>query len=117
MDVGWRAFTNACASAMGQINRIVRLGREINDREFLEDISRAVILYSESFALRIGVHEALFRNVVQMLGNKQQQEEWIENVNEFKIIGCFAMVRTLLDRSPLLYTDSLNRLSWVIALP
>ncbi|CAO0800670.1 unnamed protein product [Mucor circinelloides] len=77
--------------AMGQINRIVRLGREINDREFLEDISRAVILYSESFALRIGVHEALFRNVVQMLGNKQQQEEWIENVNEFKIIGCFAM--------------------------
>jgi acyl-CoA oxidase len=77
---------------MGQINRIVRLGREINDREFLEDISRAVILYSESFALRIGVHEALFRNVVQMLGNKQQQEEWIENVNEFKIIGCFAMV-------------------------
>lgn len=79
-------------SAMGQINRIVRLGYEINDREFLEDISRAVILYSESFALRIGVHEALFRNVVQMLGNKQQQEDWIENVNQFKIIGCFAMV-------------------------
>lgn len=80
---------------MGQINRIVRLFRETQDREFVLEASKAVFFYSESFALRIGVHEALFRNVVQMLGNKEQQERWVPNVNEFRIIGCFAMVTNL----------------------
>ncbi|KAI8075645.1 acyl-CoA dehydrogenase/oxidase [Thamnidium elegans] len=76
---------------MGQINRIVRLFSETQDRDFVLEASKALCFYSESFALRIGVHEALFRNVVQMLGNKEQQERWVQNVNEFRIIGCFAM--------------------------
>jgi acyl-CoA oxidase len=80
---------------MGQINRLVRLYGETKDKQFLDEISKAVFMYSESFALRIGVHEALFRNVVQMLGSKQQQEEWIDHVNEFRIIGCFAMVKNM----------------------
>ncbi|KAI9475460.1 MAG: acyl-CoA dehydrogenase/oxidase [Benjaminiella poitrasii] len=76
---------------MGQINRIARIAQESNDREFIEDISRAVITYSESFGLRIGVHEALFRNVIQMLGNKEQVDEWLDHINQFRVIGCFAM--------------------------
>jgi acyl-CoA oxidase len=79
---------------MGQINRLVRIFSEKrDDKELIYDVSRAVFAYSESFALRIGVHEALFRNVIQMLGSKEQQAQWIDDVNEFKIIGCFAMVR------------------------
>lgn len=81
---------------MGQINRVVRLFSETQDREFVLEASKAMCFYSESFALRIGVHEALFRNVVQMLGNKEQQERWVQNVNEFRIIGCFAMVTSLI---------------------
>lgn len=77
---------------MGQINRLVRIFAEKPDKEFIYDVSRAIFTYSESFALRIGVHEALFRNVVQMLGSKEQEAQWINDVNEFKIIGCFAMV-------------------------
>lgn len=77
---------------MGQINRLVRIFAENPDKDFIYDVSRAIFLYSESFALRIGVHEALFRNVIQMLGSKEQQAQWVDNINEFKIIGCFAMV-------------------------
>jgi acyl-CoA oxidase len=80
---------------MGQINRLVRLAAESNDKDFVFDVNRAVFYYSESFALRIGVHAALFKNVIQMLGSKQQQEEWVDNINEFRIIGCFAMVYIL----------------------
>lgn len=80
---------------MGQINRLVRLTAESNDKDFMLDVSRAVFYYSESFALRIGVHQALFRNVVEMLGSKQQQEEWVHNVDKYHIIGCFAMVNRL----------------------
>lgn len=78
---------------MGQINRLVRIFAENPDKDFIYDVSRAIFLYSESFALRIGVHEALFRNVIQMLGSKEQQAEWVDSINEFKVIGCFAMVR------------------------
>lgn len=77
---------------MGQINRLHNLSNGIQDKEFHSEISKALLLYSESFALRIGVHGSLFRNVIQMLGSKQQQDQWIENINEFRIIGCFAMV-------------------------
>ena len=78
---------------MGQINRLARIFSEKNDKEFLYEISKAVFIYSESFALRIGVHEALFRNVIQMLGSKEQQALWVDDINTFKVIGCFAMVR------------------------
>lgn len=79
---------------MGQIHRLHKLSNEIKDDAFHLEISKALLLYSESFALRIGVHSSLFQNVIQMLGSKQQQDEWIHNINELRMIGCFAMVKT-----------------------
>lgn len=79
---------------MGQINRLARFSNdETQDREFVSEVCKSAFIYSESLALRIGVHEALFRNVIQMLGNKEQQEHWIPHINAYRVIGCFSMVK------------------------
>lgn len=82
---------------MGQINRLQSLSNEIKDTEFRLEINKALVIYSENFAIRSGVHESVFRNVIQMLGDKKQQDHWIENISEFRMIGCFAMVTPFCD--------------------
>ncbi|KAI8978653.1 acyl-CoA dehydrogenase/oxidase [Pilobolus umbonatus] len=77
---------------MGQIHRMATLHLAGDgSRDQFYEISNAVMIYSESFGLRIGVHDSLFRNVIQMLGNKEQQEEWVPLIDEFQVIGCFSM--------------------------
>ncbi|KAI8084287.1 uncharacterized protein B0P05DRAFT_534964 [Gilbertella persicaria] len=76
---------------MGQLHRLANLSREIQDKKFTQLVYKAVFHYSESCALRMGVHEALFRNAIQMLGNKEQQQEWVPDIDEHRVLGCFAM--------------------------
>lgn len=82
-------------STMGQIYRMHTLSKEIQDPAFHLELFQALIIYSESFALRFGVHGSLFNNVIQMLGSKEQQEQWVENIQDIRMIGCFAMVNIL----------------------
>ncbi|KAI8145016.1 acyl-CoA dehydrogenase/oxidase [Fennellomyces sp. T-0311] len=81
----WREFT------MGQIYRCIQIFQEESDREYAYQIARAVNVYSESFSMRFFVHESLFRNVVTMLGNKEQQKQWVEDIDNVRVYGCFAM--------------------------
>lgn len=77
---------------MGQIYRMLQLTHDIQDKELLQDIHLALSIYSPSYNMRTGVHETLFRNVIQMLGNKQQNEKWLDSIASCEIFGCFAMV-------------------------
>lgn len=79
---------------MGQLNRLARLAHEFDDREKLKEIAEAAILYAESLAFKFGVHDSLFRNVINMLGSKDQQQEWIPLVDSSRILGSFSMVNT-----------------------
>ncbi|KAI9301726.1 hypothetical protein BJ944DRAFT_233660 [Cunninghamella echinulata] len=77
---------------MGQICRIIQLflsGKY--DREQAYQIAIAVNMYNESFSMRFFVHDSLFRNVVNMLGNKEQQDKWNDDIDNYRIFGCFAM--------------------------
>ena len=78
---------------MGQIYRVAQLLQEYgHDREFAYEIGKAVNVYSESFSMRFFVHESLFRNVINMLGTKEQAQKWNDDINNLKVYGCFAMV-------------------------
>lgn len=77
---------------MGQLHRLARLAQEMTDKEKLRDIAEAAILYAESLAFKFGVHDSLFRNVINMLGSKEQQTEWIPLVDSSRILGSFSMV-------------------------
>ncbi|KAI7853703.1 acyl-CoA dehydrogenase/oxidase [Circinella umbellata] len=80
---------------MGQIHRFVKLLQDPVIRsqgpEFAEALFQALVNYSESFSMRIGVHRALFRNVLLMLGSDEQRDEWLADVDNYRIFGCFAM--------------------------
>ncbi|KAF7726406.1 acyl-Coenzyme A oxidase [Apophysomyces ossiformis] len=79
---------------MGQIYRIIELLKDPayrNDKELVYEIARAANMYNESFSMRFFIHDSLFRNVVMMLGDKEQREKWLDEVDNFRILGCFAM--------------------------
>ncbi|ORZ08901.1 acyl-CoA dehydrogenase/oxidase [Absidia repens] len=61
------------------------------DKELSYEIARAVNIYNESFSMRFFVHDSLFRNVVNMLGNKEQQDAWNDDIDNYRVYGCFAM--------------------------
>ncbi|KAG1221090.1 hypothetical protein G6F35_006238 [Rhizopus arrhizus] len=76
---------------MGQIYRVTQILKDTKDKDFAMEIVRAINLYSESFSMRFFVHYGLFRNVVSMLGNEEQQRRYIDDIDKFRIFGCFAM--------------------------
>ncbi|KAI8364351.1 acyl-CoA dehydrogenase/oxidase [Radiomyces spectabilis] len=79
---------------MGQIFRVIQIFKDPvkgADKELVYEMARAVNMYSESFSMRFFVHDSLFRNVVNMLGNKEQQAYWNPEIENFRILGCFAM--------------------------
>lgn len=76
---------------MGQIYRVIQILKDVKDKDFSAEIIRAVNIYSESFAMRFFIHCELFRNVISMLGNKEQQERYLDDIDNFRILGCFAM--------------------------
>lgn len=76
---------------MGQIYRIAQIAQK-EGRDWAYDVGIATNVYSESFSMRFFVHDSLFRNVVKMLGNKEQQAQWLDDVENFRVYGCFAMV-------------------------
>lgn len=80
---------------MGQIYRIAQLMGDPNfpDKEFVREIAMAANIYNESFSMRVFVHDALFKSVINMLGNEEQQARYNDDIDNFRIYGCFAMVK------------------------
>lgn len=91
---------------------------EFTDKELAYEIGHATNVYSESFSMRFFVHDSLFRNVVNMLGNKEQQDRYNDDISNFRIFGCFAMVSGWLKRRGLRDTDQCTfRPSWATVRP
>lgn len=82
---------------MGQIFRVIQIMKATEDKELGYEIGHATNVYSESFSMRFFVHDSLFRNVVNMLGNKEQQDRYNDDISNFRIFGCFAMVCKYID--------------------
>ncbi|CAO3618559.1 unnamed protein product [Cunninghamella echinulata] len=77
---------------MRQVYRLAQMYlNDEYDPELREEISFAVKKYSPSLSMRLFVHDSLFRNVVNMLGNKEQQDKWNDDIDKYRIFGCFAM--------------------------
>ncbi|KAI8332256.1 acyl-CoA dehydrogenase/oxidase [Chlamydoabsidia padenii] len=77
---------------MGEIHRLIQLSLSGKyDKDLMYEIFRTTNLYNESFSMRFFVHDSLFRNVVNMLGNKEQADRYNDDIDNFRIWGCFAM--------------------------
>ncbi|KAF9138463.1 acyl-Coenzyme A oxidase [Mortierella sp. GBA39] len=76
---------------MRQIARVIELRKQIKDPRLAQALFTAMAYYSESFSMRIYVHEMLFRQAVTLFGSPEQQDQWLDDINNWRVIGCFAM--------------------------
>ncbi|CAO3649136.1 unnamed protein product [Cunninghamella blakesleeana] len=76
---------------MGQIHKLAQIKKVTKNEEFTYDLIKALSAYSESFSMRLLVHDLLFRNVMNMMASEDQKKYWGPLVDEYKVIGCFAM--------------------------
>ncbi|OZJ04119.1 hypothetical protein BZG36_02826 [Bifiguratus adelaidae] len=76
---------------MRQIKRAVELRNSLNDPQLSEAIFRALVLYSESFGMRMYVHELLFKSAINLFGDDEQKQAWQEDIAKCRVLGCFAM--------------------------
>ncbi|KAF9112668.1 acyl-Coenzyme A oxidase [Mortierella sp. AM989] len=76
---------------MRQIARSVQYQKQIKDPRLRQAFSNAMCLYSESYSMRMYVHEMLFRQAMLLFGSPEQQDKWMDDINNWRVIGCFAM--------------------------
>ncbi|KAF8984907.1 acyl-Coenzyme A oxidase [Entomortierella lignicola] len=76
---------------MRQIARGVEYLRLIKEPRLRQAFLSAMTTYSESYSMRMYVHEMLFRQALLLFGNPEQQDKWLDDINNWKVIGCFAM--------------------------
>ncbi|KAK5814689.1 hypothetical protein F5H01DRAFT_27801 [Linnemannia elongata] len=76
---------------MRQIARVIELRKQIKDPRLAQALFTAMAFYSESFSMRIYVHEMLFKQAVTLFGTPEQQDQWLDDINNWRVIGCFAM--------------------------
>ncbi|RKP07691.1 acyl-CoA dehydrogenase/oxidase [Thamnocephalis sphaerospora] len=76
---------------MAQIRRYVEISRNMKDPKQRAAFELAMNIYSESFSMRIYVHEMLFKQSFLLNGTVEQYEEWKDDIESWKCIGCYAM--------------------------
>ena len=80
---------------MRQIARTIELKKQIKDPRLRQALFMAMAFYSESFSMRIYVHDMLFKQALMLFGSSEQQDKWMDDIENWRVIGCFAMVRSV----------------------
>ncbi|KAF9367663.1 hypothetical protein CPB97_005463, partial [Podila verticillata] len=78
---------------MRQIARLVQLKKTLkhNDPMLVQALFQAMSVYSASLSMKIYVHEILFQMAINLFGTAAQQDRWMDDLEEWRVIGCFAM--------------------------
>ncbi|KAG0005090.1 acyl-Coenzyme A oxidase [Modicella reniformis] len=76
---------------MRQIARVIQIKKQTKDPRLVQVVFKALSFYSESFSMRIYVHEMLFRQALKLFGTAEQQDKWMDAIDNWRAIGCFAM--------------------------
>ncbi|CAG8483788.1 1261_t:CDS:10, partial [Scutellospora calospora] len=74
-----------------QVLRYQRVRKTLKDPLLYDSLDQAMCIYSETFSMKKYVHDSLFRQSIEFFGTKEQQDEWMDDVLNWRIIGCFSM--------------------------
>lgn len=77
---------------MRQIARTIELKKQIKDPRLRQALFMAMAFYSESYSMRMYVHDMLFKQALMLFGTAEQQDQWMDDIENWRVIGCFAMV-------------------------
>ncbi|KAG0245587.1 acyl-Coenzyme A oxidase [Mortierella sp. GBA43] len=76
---------------MRQIARVVEIQRQTKDPRIVQALFKAMCFYSESFSQRTYVHRMLFRQALELFGTAEQQDKWLDDIINWRVVGCFSM--------------------------
>ncbi|CAG8689597.1 7965_t:CDS:10 [Funneliformis caledonium] len=76
---------------MRQIFRYRQLKGSLKNSLMLKAFELAMSMYSESFLMKIYVHDTLFLQSFQLFGTNEQNDSYLDDILKWKVIGCFAM--------------------------
>ncbi|KAJ3213641.1 acyl-Coenzyme A oxidase [Dinochytrium kinnereticum] len=76
---------------MAQIRRIAEIRKTLNDPGLFKAILVCMAELSDSFAMRIGVHEILFRTALTFFSTDDQKDEFLRQLDDYEMLGSFAM--------------------------
>ncbi|KAF9545604.1 acyl-Coenzyme A oxidase [Mortierella hygrophila] len=76
---------------MRQIARTIELKKQIKDPRLRQALFMAMAFYSESYSMRMYVHDMLFKQALMLFGTSEQQDKWMDDIENWRVIGCFAM--------------------------
>ncbi|KAJ3115767.1 fatty-acyl coenzyme A oxidase [Phlyctochytrium bullatum] len=76
---------------MAQIRRVQEVKKGIRDPLLSKSLLNAMAELSDSFAMRIGVHEILFKTAMNFFAAEDQKGDILRQLEEYEVIGCFAM--------------------------
>lgn len=76
---------------MAQIRRAVEVRKAMKDPELVDQFMLALCENSESFNMRVFVSDLLFKRAFKLFGTKEQYEAWVDDIEQWRVIGCFAM--------------------------
>ncbi|KAG0303497.1 acyl-Coenzyme A oxidase [Dissophora globulifera] len=76
---------------MRQIARTIELKKQIKDPRLRHALLMAMNSYSESYAMRMYVHDMLFKQALMLFGTAEQQDKWMDDIENWRVVGCFAM--------------------------
>ncbi|CAG8450350.1 14400_t:CDS:10 [Cetraspora pellucida] len=74
-----------------QALRFQRVRKTLKDPLLYKALELAMCIYSETFSMKTYVHNTLFRQSIEFFGTKEQQDEWMDDVLNWRIIGSYAM--------------------------
>ncbi|KAJ3094983.1 fatty-acyl coenzyme A oxidase, partial [Phlyctochytrium planicorne] len=106
---------------MAQIRRYVELKAALKNPKLSDAVLSCLADLSDSFAMRVGVHEMLFKTVLNFFSGDDQREELLRKADHYEMLGCFAMTElghssSLRDLETVATLDK-ERDEWVILSP
>ncbi|PKY41468.1 acyl-CoA oxidase [Rhizophagus irregularis] len=78
-------------ATMKQIFRYIQLKKSLKDPLLFKALGVAMGMYSESFNMKVYVNDYLMAQSFKLFGTTEQYDAYINDIVNWKIIGCFAM--------------------------
>jgi alkylation response protein AidB-like acyl-CoA dehydrogenase len=73
------------------IRRAVEIKNSLQDPNLINAFNHWLRRYERAYSMKIYVHEGLFRESIFTQGTVEQWQQWKDDIDAWRVIGCFAM--------------------------
>jgi alkylation response protein AidB-like acyl-CoA dehydrogenase len=79
------------ANVMAQIRRAAEIKSNLRDPNLIKAFNYWLARSDRAYSMKVYVHEGLFRESIFTQGTNEQWQQWKDDIDDWRVIGCFAM--------------------------